>query len=77
MSEQYIFFFNFLKFYNSFFKKQIYWDQRDTKMNKVMNFGDSSHKTVEMRDCFWSSGAKMAPLSWNRVNEMCNSNQVL
>ena len=37
-------------------------------MNKVMNFGDSSHKTVEMRDCFCSSGAKMAPLSWNRVN---------
>ena len=33
-----------------------------------MNFGDSSHKTMEMRDCFWSSGAKMAPLSWNRAN---------
>ena len=32
-----------------------------------MNFGDSSHKTVEMRDYFWSSRAKMAPLSWNRV----------
>ena len=36
-------------------------------MNKVTNFGDSSHITVEMRDCFWLSGAKMAPLSWNRV----------
>lgn len=36
-------------------------------MNKVMNYGDSSHKTLEMRDCFWSFGAKMAPLSWNRV----------
>ena len=32
-----------------------------------MNFGDSSHKTVEMRDCFWLSGAKMAPFSWNRA----------
>ena len=30
-------------------------------MNKVMNFGDSSHKTVKMRECFWSSGAKWPP----------------
>ena len=32
-----------------------------------MNFGGSSHKTVKMRDCFWSSGAKMAILSCNSV----------
>ena len=35
-----------------------------------MNFGDSSHTTMKMRDCLWSSGAKMAPLSWNRVKEI-------
>ena len=40
----------------------------NTKKNKVMNFGDTSHKTVEMRDYFCLSGVKMAPLSWNRVN---------
>ena len=43
-------------------------DQKDTKINKVMNFGDSSHKTVEMPDCFRLFGPKRAPLSRNRVN---------
>ena len=32
-----------------------------------MNFGDSSHKTVEMPDCFELFGPKRAPLSRNRV----------
>lgn len=62
-------FFNFLIFHISFFINSFTWTKRDTEMNKVMNFSDFSHKTVEMRDCFWSPGAKMAPLSWNRVNQ--------
>ena len=33
-----------------------------------MNFGDSSHKTVKMLDCFWSLGSKTAHPSWNRVD---------
>ena len=35
-----------------------------------MNFGDSSHKTVEMPDCFRVFGPKRAPLSRNRVKDM-------
>ena len=61
-------FFNFSRFHNFFFQKQLYWDQTGTKINKVMNFGNSSHKTVEMPDCFRLCGPKRAPLSRNRVN---------
>ena len=43
-------------------------DQTDTKINKVMNFVDSSYKTVKMPDCFRLFGPKGAPLSRNRVN---------
>ena len=58
-------FFDFFLFL--FFQKQLYWGQTDTELNKVMNFGDSSHKTVEIPDCFLSLGQKMDHPSWNRA----------
>ena len=61
-------FFQFFKISQFFFSKKLYWDQTDSEINKVMNFGDSSHKTVEMPDCFWLLGPKPAHPSWNRVN---------
>ena len=48
----------------TFFKVQnanmndVYWDQIDTDINKVMNFGDFSHKTVEMPTVFCHWGQK-------------------
>ena len=47
------------------FQKNLYWDQIGTKINKVMNFGDSSHKTVEMPDCVKLFRPKRASLSRN------------
>ena len=70
-------FFNFSKFHNFFFQKQVYWDQTGTKINKVKDFGDSSHKTVEMPACFRLFGPKTAPLSRNRVKIPENHAQVL
>ena len=60
-------FFQFFKISKFLFPKQLYQDQTDTETNKVMNFGDSCHKTVEMPDCFRLFGPKRAPLSRNRV----------
>ena len=37
-----------------------------------MNFGDSSHKTTDMPDCFRLLGPKMAPPSRNRVKQIAN-----
>ena len=42
-----------------------------------MNFGDSSHKTVEMPDCFLSLGPKMAHPSWNRVKRKSLKSKIL
>ena len=61
------FYFSIFQNFIFLFQKQVYWDQTDTEINKVMNFGDSSHKTVEMPDCFRLCGPKRAPLSRNRV----------
>ena len=63
-----IFFFNFSKFLTFFFQKQLQLDKIDSEINKVKDFGDSSHKTVEMPACFRLFGPKTAPLSRNRVN---------
>ena len=60
-------FFKIFKISYIFFQKQVDWDQTGTKINKVKDFGDSSHKTVEMPACFRLLGPKMAPLSRNRV----------
>ena len=61
------FYFSIFQNFIFFFQKQVYWDQTGTKISKVKDFGDSSHKTVEMPACFRFLGPKTAPLSRNRV----------
>ena len=63
------FFFQFFKFHNFFPQNSYIRDQKDTKINKVLNFGASSHKTVEVPNYFRLFWSKRAPLSTNKVND--------
>ena len=54
-------FFSFIWKFQFSFQKWHYWDQTNTEITKVVNLGDSSHKTEEMQDYFWLLGHKLPP----------------